>query len=645
MNTAKKTQTSKSTSKPGAGRRAAARAGAARTSAPSRTRAPKGPDAGALIAERNRFRGAVAGMTTNLMICDADGRIVYMNPAVTRMLSAREVQLRTVFPGFDSAQLVGRSIDDFHRNPAHQRGMLRDASRLPHRAHIRVAGLEFQLNATGIFDDQGKLVGNAVEWADVTEMMDGQRQLQKLVQEAAAGQLSARVDISRYEGFMKGLGEGINQLLEGVVRPLHETIDVMGAVAHGDLTRPIKGEYQGDFGALAEAVSTTIDSLKSTLDEISSSTDRIAHSSGELAQGNEDLSQRTQEQASALEETAASLEQLASTVAQNAEHARHASQLAASARAQADKGGEVVGRAIASMQGINASSKRIADIIGVIDEIAFQTNLLALNAAVEAARAGEQGRGFAVVAAEVRNLAGRSAAAAKEIKALIQDSVEKVAEGTRHVNESGSMLCEIVGSAKKVSEIVAEIASASAEQTAGIQQVNQAVSQLDAVTQQNAALVEEASATADALEGQAQSLRDAVGRFDTGAASSHGEAKPAASARSASPREEGAKAGGAAGRVGPGAARGPAARVSPARGTPARGTVTRGASGQAAAAKPRPARAGADAGAAAESAGGAEEGAAQDGGGGAPAGRAGAARAKGGASGKVQTHGEQWVEF
>jgi methyl-accepting chemotaxis protein len=521
--------------------------------------------------------------------------------------------------------------------------MLRDASRLPHRAHIRVAGLEFQLNATGIFDDEGKLTGNAVEWADVTEMMDGQRQLQKLVQEAAAGQLSARVDVSRYEGFMKGLGEGINQLLEGIVRPLHETVDVMGAVALGDLTRAIRDEYQGDFGSLAEAVSNTIRGLKSTLDDISNATARIAHSSGELAQGNEDLSQRTQEQASALEETAASLEQLASTVAQNAEHARHASQLAASARAHAETGGEVVGRAIASMQGINSSSKRIADIIGVIDEIAFQTNLLALNAAVEAARAGEQGRGFAVVAAEVRNLAGRSAAAAKEIKALIQDSVEKVAEGTRHVNESGATLGEIVSSSKKVSDIVAEIASASAEQTAGIQQVNQAVSQLDAVTQQNAALVEEASATADALDGQAQALRDAVGRFDTGAAPAEVDGgagkKQAPSARRAGSERAEVRA----------SARGHAAAprgevAAPRRaGAPTRAAGARAPGAAAPGAHGSDGRRADDADAPAEAAEERASGATPAPRGGAKATRGGAAKV--GARGKVETHGEQWVEF
>jgi len=236
----------------------------------------------------------------------------------------------------------------------------------------------------------------------------------------------------------------------------------------------------------------------------------------QIAQGNTDLSQRTQEQASTLEETAASLEEMTGTVTQNADNARQANQLAAGARDQAEKGGEVVGRAVAAMTAIHASSKQIADIIGVIDSIAFQTNLLALNAAVEAARAGEQGRGFAVVAAEVRKLAQRSADAAKEIKTLISDSVEKVAEGSRLVDLSGHTLQDIVQSVKKVSDIVAEIAAASQEQAAGIAQVNKAVVQMDEVTQQNAVLVEEAATASEAMDAQAQALLHLMARLQGG---------------------------------------------------------------------------------------------------------------------------------
>jgi methyl-accepting chemotaxis protein len=270
----------------------------------------------------------------------------------------------------------------------------------------------------------------------------------------------------------------------------------------------------------------------------------------EISRGNADLSRRTEEQASSLEETSSSMEEMTSTVKNNADNAAQANQLAAAARAQAERGGSVVGAAVAAMGEINASSKRIADIIGVIDAIAFQTNLLALNAAVEAARAGEQGRGFAVVASEVRNLASRSAGAAREIKGLIQDSVGKVAEGTKLVDESGKVLEEIVIGVKKVTEVVAEIASSSREQSAGIEQVNKTITMMDDVTQQNAVLVEEASAAAQALTEQATNLTQLIARYRVGEDSvdrvTRAAARPTAVDRvarrtaSASPRRHGA---------------------------------------------------------------------------------------------------------
>ena len=250
----------------------------------------------------------------------------------------------------------------------------------------------------------------------------------------------------------------------------------------------------------------------------------------EISKGNTNLSQRTEEQASSLEETASSMEEMTSTVKQTADNAGQANQLAMAARQQAEKGGAVVSAAVTAMGGINVASKKIADIIGVIDEIAFQTNLLALNAAVEAARAGEQGRGFAVVATEVRNLAGRSATAAKEIKALIQDSVARVDEGSKLVDESGRTLEEIVSAVKKVTDIVAEIAAASREQSSGIEQVNKAVMQMDESTQQNAALVEQATAASQAIVEQAQSLNGMIARYQVGEGSAQVPTRPAAEA-------------------------------------------------------------------------------------------------------------------
>jgi methyl-accepting chemotaxis protein len=298
-----------------------------------------------------------------------------------------------------------------------------------------------------------------------------------------------------------------------VARPLAEAVKVAQSVAAGDLTSRIEAHTMDETGQLLEALKGMNDSLVQIVSEVRTGTDTIATASSQIASGNQDLSSRTEEQASSLEQTAASMEELTSTVKQNADNARQANQLAVSASEVAVKGGSVVSQVVDTMGSINASSKKIVDIIGVIDGIAFQTNILALNAAVEAARAGEQGRGFAVVASEVRSLAQRSAAAAKEIKTLIGDSVEKVEEGSKQVAEAGRTMDEIVGSVKRVTDIMGEITAASQEQTSGIEQINQAITQMDQVTQQNAALVEEASAAAQSLQEQASSLVRAVSVF------------------------------------------------------------------------------------------------------------------------------------
>ncbi|MCB1800052.1 MAG: PAS domain S-box protein [Gammaproteobacteria bacterium] len=296
---------------------------------------------------------------------------------------------------------------------------------------------------------------------------------------------------------------------------LQEATHVMAAIADGDLDKTMVGEYEGDFLALKNAVNSTVDKLREMVERILEAADSINASSGEIAKGNVDLSDRTSKQAASLEETAASTEQLDSTVKQNADSARQATQLAGDAHISAKRGGEVIGNAIDAMQAINTASKQIANIVEVIDEIAFQTNLLALNASVEAARAGEQGRGFSVVASEVRNLAQRSADSAKEIRSLIEDSVKKVDEGSRLVNESGGKLTEILESVEKVNSIIAEISTASSEQSTGLGQISQAISQIDDATQQNAALVEQAAAASQSMDEQSRSLLELVSFFST----------------------------------------------------------------------------------------------------------------------------------
>jgi methyl-accepting chemotaxis protein len=305
-------------------------------------------------------------------------------------------------------------------------------------------------------------------------------------------------------------------IARSIVRPLSRAVEVAETVAAGDLSADIRVERRDEAGQLMQALKNMNENLAKVVGEVRTGTETIATASGQIASGNQDLSSRTEQQASSLEETAASMEELTSTVKQNADNARQANQLAVSASEVAVRGGSVVGQVVNTMGSINASSKKIVDIIGVIDGIAFQTNILALNAAVEAARAGEQGRGFAVVASEVRSLAQRSAAAAKEIKTLIGDSVEKVAEGSKQVEEAGRTMDEIVGSVKRVTDIMGEITAASQEQTSGIEQINQAITQMDQVTQQNAALVEEASAAAQSLQEQAGSLVQAVSIFKLG---------------------------------------------------------------------------------------------------------------------------------
>jgi methyl-accepting chemotaxis protein len=294
---------------------------------------------------------------------------------------------------------------------------------------------------------------------------------------------------------------------------LADLAQVLNAMANGDLNRRIERDYAGTFGQLKQDTNATVDKLREVVGRIKESSESINTAAREIAAGNSDLSSRTEEQASSLEETASSMEELNATVKQNAESALKANELGRQSNEAVMRGAETVKRVVLTMSDIQDSSKKIADIIGVIDSIAFQTNILALNAAVEAARAGEQGRGFAVVASEVRNLAQRSAQAAKEIKGLIADSVERVEGGAKLVSEAGATMDQVVDSFRQVTGLVTDIASASQEQASGISQVTMAVSQMDGVTQQNAALVEEAAAAAESLEEQARALMRAVGQF------------------------------------------------------------------------------------------------------------------------------------
>ncbi len=460
-----------------------------------------------------RLKTSLDNARVNVMVCDRNYTVVYVNKASVTTLLNLEREVQKVIPAFRVDKVIGSNIDMYHKNPSHQRRLLDDPKNLPYRSEIQLGPLTLDLNANAILSESGEYIGNVVEWSDITAQKKAQNEVQRLIGAAVGGQLSERINADQFDGFFKTLSTGVNQMLDAVVTPLNEAQQVLSGLAEGDLTHEMTGDYKGEFEKMKVSLNSAIENLTNTLSAVRDGSESVASSSSEISQGNEDLSQRTSQQASALEETSSAMEQMTSTVKQNADNAKQANQLGIAARDIAEKGGKITAQAVTAMGEVNKSSKKIADIITVIDEIAFQTNLLALNAAVEAARAGEHGRGFAVVAAEVRNLAQRSATAAKEIKALINESVQKVTDGSELVNQSGKTLEEIVGSVKRVTDIIGEISAASQEQASGVDQVNKAIMQMDETTQQNAALVEEAASASQSMKTQAEELLRQVGMF------------------------------------------------------------------------------------------------------------------------------------
>ncbi|MDO9268064.1 MAG: methyl-accepting chemotaxis protein [Methylobacter sp.] len=459
-----------------------------------------------------RIKTALDSISANVMIADNERTIIYMNPAVHNMLRLAETDIRKSMPHFDFDKLLGASIDSFHKNPAHQQELLAQFSSTL-RSEITIAGRTFYLVASPINDERGEKLGVVVEWKDRTAEVGIEQEIAKVVDAAVQGDFTQRFDLQGKEGFFCELSVGINQLMQTSESGLTEVVRVLEALSRGDLTETITNDYSGTFGQLKDDSNTTVEKLKAIINQIKTTSDSINTASTEIAAGNNDLSHRTEEQAASLEQTAASMEELTSAVQHNAANARQANRLAVDASDIAGKGVEVVGQVVTTMNDINQSSHKIGEIISVIDDIAFQTNILALNAAVEAARAGEQGRGFAVVAVEVRNLAQRAATAAGEIKDLIHDSVDKVSGGSKLVAQAGLTMEEIVASVRGVTDMMAEITAASAEQSSGIEQVNQAIAQMDNVTQQNAALIEQAAAAAESLEEQAQGLAAIMSSF------------------------------------------------------------------------------------------------------------------------------------
>ncbi len=463
--------------------------------------------------EASRIRMALDNVSSSVMMADNERNIIYLNFAADKLFSEAEADFRKELPDFQSDQLLGSSIDTLHLHADHQANLLENLEK-PYESEFMIGGRTMRTVANPVINPQGERLGTAVEWTERTAEVAVETEVESIVAAAREGDLSRRIETHNKQGFFKELGGGINSLIEQVELIFQDLSEVMSMMAQGNLTHPVRGQYHGSFEVMKGNVNSTLDNLRGTLGELRESMDEMRTTADEISAGNNSLSARTEQQASSLEETASSMEELTSTVSNNADNAQQANQLAANARNKAEEGGAVVGQAVQAMDAINTSSTKIAEIIGVIDEIAFQTNLLALNASVEAARAGEQGRGFAVVATEVRNLAGRSATAAKEIKELIRESGEKVQLGAELVDKSGSTLEEIVDAVKKVSDIIAEIAAASSQQSAGIDQVNRAVTSMDEMTQQNAALAEETSAASASMSEKTAEVNDMVARFE-----------------------------------------------------------------------------------------------------------------------------------
>jgi methyl-accepting chemotaxis protein len=476
-----------------------------------------------------RIKVALDNCTTNVMVADNNFNIVYMNDSVTEMMHDAEADLRKELSQFDTKKLIGSNIDIFHKNPAHQRGLLERLSST-YRTSISVAGRKFDLIANPVMDSDGNRLGSVVEWKDVTQERAVEDEINTMVNAAVNGDFDERIPLEGKEGFMRNLAEAMNRLCETTGQALVDVNENLGAIAEGNLNSRITKSYSGRFEDLKNALNETAERLSEIVTEVTVSASEVRNAATEITTGTNDLSQRTEQQASNLEETAASMEEIASTIKQNADNAQQANQLAISARTVASDGGQVVGKAVTAMSEIEASSQKISDITGVIDEIAFQTNLLALNAAVEAARAGDAGKGFAVVASEVRSLAQRSSEAAKDIKSLIVESGSQVRDGVTLVNDAGKSLTEIVDSVKRVTDIVSEIAAASTEQATGVEEINKAISQMDEMTQQNSALVEENAAACRMLQDQAGNMHKRMSFFNVdqaGVSGAPAETRPA----------------------------------------------------------------------------------------------------------------------
>ncbi len=449
----------------------------------------------------------------NVVTADKNNIVTYLNPAFKILLKNYETEFCKQFPDFDADKLIGRTLDSFHKDSNHPDGIISNRRSFPFKTQINIAGLKFALNTMALLDDNGNRIGFAVEWIDNNARVRYRDEVAKLINSCNEGDLKKRGDVEKMDDIYRPMLQGINDIIEAITEPIKEIQVKLEGVAKGDLTSYVTGEYKGDHQVLKMSLNNTLDSLNTILQQVNSSASQMASGSSQVSDSSQAISQGATQQAASLEEITSSMTEMGSQVKQNAENANQANQLVGAARGSADDGNHLMRDMVGAMSEIEDSSQSIQKIIKVIDEIAFQTNLLALNAAVEAARAGVHGKGFAVVAEEVRNLAARSASAAKETTELIEGSIKKVTNGTDLANSTATALNDIVDGVSKVTDLVGEIAAASSEQSQGISQVNEGLIQLDKVTQQNTASAEESASTSVELSGQAAQLQELLTQF------------------------------------------------------------------------------------------------------------------------------------
>ena len=461
-----------------------------------------------ISAENHRVLQALDKATASIALANAAGELIYCNRACLQLFANAEQDFQKQYGDFCAQSLTGMCIT--HLCPQLEIQNL-GGERI---FEFSVDTKQFKVIASPVFSDDEELTGIVLEWQDRTTEIQIEQEVQSIVSFASAGEFDHRISTDNTNGFFATLGESVNALVDVIEQITHDAIRVFGALSEGRLDQTIDYNYQGGFKRLKDDANTTVSSLTEVVTNIQASSQAVNAGAASISSGNKNLSQRTSEQESSLQDTAKNMDRINTTVQKTADNANQANQMALTARTQAIQGGKIVQDAIRAMREINNASTQISEIITVIDEIAFQTNLLALNASVEAARAGEHGRGFAVVAGEVRNLAGRSATAAKEIKELIENSAQKVNTGSEMVSHSGEALQEIVSCVESVTTIIGEIASVANQQSGDISVVHQSIERLQALTLQNTAMVQSAATASQDLGEQADSLNQLIAFFN-----------------------------------------------------------------------------------------------------------------------------------